>query len=389
MMEPTTILLLAVLPLALVFGAAAQFSRVCVPGGLGDWMFRGEHARLAAYFIAIGVAVIGTGLLQALAGIDLNDTRPPYRSPEFAWGRYAIGGFLFGVGMVLARGCPVRNLVKLGQGNLQSLPVLMVMALTAYAMTRTSLYADWFLPWVGSLSLNLTLFGIPRQDLASLFGGGAGLALVLALVVGVAFLTLSARSLAPSTAHRGKIWLGGGLIGATVAAAYWLTGGPLGQKAIEAAEMMDTLPEGLGTQSFTFAAPLGDLVHYLSHPAATSAITFGVVAVAGVLLGALLSALARREFAVQRFGAPREWARTLTGAVLVGVGSVLAMGCTVGHGLSGIAVLALGSFVGLAAILAGAWSALKVEALLSERATVGGGCESSVPARDCQALENG
>jgi len=389
MMEPTTILLLAVLALALVFGAAAQFSRVCVPGGLGDWMFRGEHGRLAAYFIAIGVAVIGTGLLQALAGIDLNDTRPTYRSPEFAWGRYAIGGFLFGVGMVLARGCPVRNLVKLGQGNLQSLPVLLVMALTAYAMTRTSLYADWFLPWVGSLSLNLTQFGVPRQDLASLFGGGADLALVLALVVGVAFLTLSARSLARSTAHRGTIWLGGGLIGATVAAAYWLTGGPLGQKAMEAAEMMDTPPEGLGTQSFTFAAPLGDVVHYLSHPAATSAITFGVVAVAGVLLGALLSALARREFAMQRFGAPREWARTLTGAVLVGVGSVLAMGCTVGHGLSGIAVLALGSFVGLAAILAGAWSALKVEALLSERATVGGGCESSVPARDCQALENG
>ncbi|WP_298600727.1 YeeE/YedE family protein [uncultured Zoogloea sp.] len=388
MMEPTTILLLAVLGLAVVFGAAAQFSRVCVPGGLGDWMFRGEHGRLAAYFIAIGVAVIGTGLLQALAGIDLNDTKPPYRSPEFAWGRYAIGGFLFGVGMVLARGCPVRNLVKLGQGNLQSLPVLVVMAATAYAMTRTSLYADWFLPWVGGLSLNLTQFGIARQDLASLFGGGAGLAVVLALIVGIAFLALSASTLSRSTERRGAIWLGGGLIGATVAAAYWLTGGPLGQKAVEAAEMMDAPPEGLGVQSFTFAAPLGDVVHYLGNPAATSTITFGVVAVAGVLIGALLSAVVRREFAVQRFGAPREWARTLAGALLVGVGSVLAMGCTVGHGLSGIAVLALGSFVGLAAILAGAWTALRLEARLGQRMT---GCsgETSGSAQDCPRPENG
>ncbi|MEW6693114.1 MAG: YeeE/YedE family protein [Pseudomonadota bacterium] len=387
MMEPTTILLLAVLGLALVFGAAAQFSRVCVPGGLSDWMFRGEHGRLAAYFIAIGVAVIGTGLLQALAGIDLNDTKPPYRSPEFAWGRYAIGGFLFGVGMVLARGCPVRNLVKLGQGNLQSLPVLAVMAVTAYAMTRTSLYAETFMPWVGGLSLNLTSFGIAHQDLASLLGGGAGLALALAIIVGLAFLALSARALPPSTTRRSATWLGGGLIGATVAAAYWLTGGPLGQKALEAAAMMESPPEGLGIQSFTFAAPLGDVVHYLGHPTATSAITFGVVAVAGVLLGALLSAVVRREFAVQRFGAPREWARTLGGAVLVGVGSVLAMGCTVGHGLSGIATLALGSFVGLAAILAGAWGALKLEALLSQRAPAS--CEASAPAQDCPAPGNG
>mgnify|MGYP005619218789 CR=1 FL=1 len=127
---------------------------------------------------------------------------------------------------------------------------------------------------------------------------------------------------------------------------------------------MDAPPEGLGTQSFTFSAPLGDVVHYMGHPAATSAITFGVVAVAGVLLGALLSALVRREFSLQRFGTLREWLVTLSGAVLVGVGSVLAMGCTVGHGFSGIATLALGSFLALAAIVAGGATALKLGAVL-------------------------
>lgn len=361
-MDAPPSLLLVVLLIALVFGAAAQFSRVCLPGSLRDWVIGHDRSRLAAYLVAVGAAVITTGLVQALAGVDLNDTKPPYRSPQFAWGRYLMGGFIFGVGMVMTRGCPARNLVKLGQGNLQSLPVLIVMALTAYAMTRTSLYADAFLPWVGPLSFDLTAFGIAHQDLASLLGGGTGLALVLALAIGAAFLLFAARLLAPL--QGGVVWLGAALMGAMVAAAYWVTGGPLGQKALEAAELMDTPPEGLGTQSFTFSAPLGDVVHYLGHPAATSAITFGVVAVAGVLLGAFLSALARREFRPAPLGNAREWLITLSGAVLVGIGSVLAMGCTVGHGMSGVATLALGSFVALAAIVAGGVTALKVGTML-------------------------
>ncbi|HET19338.1 MAG TPA: hypothetical protein ENO16_01850, partial [Chromatiales bacterium] len=221
-MEAPLVLLLVVLLVALVFGAAAQFSRVCLPGGLREWLIGHDRSRLSAYLIAIGAAVIATGLVQSLAGVDLNDTKPPYRSPQFAWGRYLIGGFIFGVGMVMTRGCPARNLVKLGQGNLQSLPVLVVMALTAYVMTRTSVYADWFLPWVGALSVDLTRFGIAHQDLASLLGIGAGMGLVLALMIGSAFLLFAARALSPLKG--GLVWLGSILVGGMVAVAYWVTG---------------------------------------------------------------------------------------------------------------------------------------------------------------------
>ncbi len=362
-MDAPLLLLLVVLAVALVFGAAAQASRVCLPGGLREWVLNHDRSRLSAYLIAIGAAVIATGLAQMLAGLDLNETKPPYRSPQFAWGRYLLGGFLFGVGMVMTRGCPARNLVKLGQGNLQSLPVLVVMALVAYVMTRTSAYADWFAPWVGGLSVDLARFGIAHQDLASLLGGGAGLRLLLSLGIGAAFLLLAARALSPRQGS--TVWLGAGLVGVTVAAAYYFTGGSLGQAALEAAELMDAPPEGLGTQSFTFSAPLGDVVHYLGNPAHTAAITFGVVAVAGVLGGAFLSALARREFKLLPFANLHEWFITLTGAVLVGVGSVLAMGCTVGHGFSGVATLALGSFLALAAIVAGGVTAHKLSRLLT------------------------
>ena len=364
-MDAVGILLLSVLLAAVVFGAAAQVSKVCLPGSLREWVLRHDLSRMALYLVAIGAAVLFTALLQSLAGLDVNDTKPPYRNPQFAWGRYLLGGFIFGIGMVMTRGCPARNLVKLGQGNLQSLPVLIVMALSAYAMTRTSLYADWFAPWVNAASLDLTRFGIAHQDLASLLGGGVGLNLLLAVLLGVGLFALAARWNSPR--RNTLVWLGALIVGGMVALAYWLTGGSLGQAANDAAQLMDTPQEGLGTQSFTFSAPLGDVVHYLSNPAHTSAITFGVLAVLGVLLGAFFSALLRGEFKIIRFGNAREWLITLTGAVLAGVGSVLAMGCTVGHGFSGMATLALGSFVALAAIAAGGVVAHKLDGWLGQR----------------------
>ncbi|OYV45452.1 MAG: hypothetical protein B7X12_08740 [Halothiobacillus sp. 20-53-49] len=154
-------------------------------------------------------------------------------------------------------------------------------------------------------------------------------------------------------------WLGAVLIGSVVGLAFGVTGGNLGQAAQAASEMANSPQEGLGTQSFTFSAPMGDVVYFLQHPTHFSDITFGVVAVFGLLLGSLISTAIRREFGLVLPTTVREWSRTIIGSVMVGGGSVLAMGCTVGHGLSGISTLALGSFVALGAIMVGAWLALR------------------------------
>jgi uncharacterized protein len=47
--------------------------------------------------------------------------------------------------------------------------------------------------------------------------------------------------------------------------------------------------------------------------------------------------------------------------VLMGVGGVTAMGCTVGQGLSGISTLSATSFVAVTAIIAGAVAAFKYQ----------------------------
>lgn len=358
-----------VLALSIVFGLAAQFSRFCLVGGLSSYQQSRDGRRMAVYLAAIGVAILATTLIQYFSGIDLDQTRPAYRSPDFAWGRYLIGGFVFGVGMVLARGCPVRSLVKVTQGNLQALLAVIFMALAAYAMTRTSLYATAFLPWVGHLSTNLDAFGIKHQDLASILGGGRALYLTLAIVISALLLFTSWRWLPLRANWLG--WLGALSIGIVVGLAFWVTGGPLGQAASDAAEMMNNPQQGLGLQSFTFSAPMGDVAYFLQHPTIFATITFGVVAVFGLLLGSLISALIRREFQWTIPHSWKEWVRTIIGALLVGGGSVLAMGCTVGHGLSGISTLALGSFMALAAIMVGAWITLRIEEILSGRATSG------------------
>lgn len=351
--------LLYILALAVVFGAAAQFSRFCLLGGMRSYMSSREGGRLAVYLGAIGVAIVATTLVQWFAAVDLNQTRPSYRSADFAWGRYLIGGFLFGVGMVLARGCPVRSLVKTSQGNVQALIAIVVMAVAAYAMTRTSLFQTAFLPWVGALSVDLAALGIPNQDLASLLGGGALAYWLLAAALAAVLLAVSWRWL--PLRGNGVAWIGVLLIGATVGLGFWVTGGAPGQSADMAAMMQPMPQEGLGTQSFTFSAPLGDVVYFLQGFGEMSTITFGVVAVIGVFLGSLASALVRRDMQFSLSLTVGEWLRTIVGAVLVGVGSVLAMGCTVGHGLTGVSTLALGSMLSLAAILLGAWVALRLE----------------------------
>ncbi|MDG4868360.1 YeeE/YedE family protein [Guyparkeria sp. 1SP6A2] len=368
--------LLYVLALSVVFGAAAQFSRFCLLGGMSSYMSSRDGGRMAVYLGAIGVAVLATTLVQWWAGLDLNQTRPPYRTPDFAWGRYLIGGLMFGVGMVLARGCPVRSLVKSSQGNLQALVAIAIMAVGAYAMTRTDLYQSAFLPWIGQLSVDLSAYGIAHQDLASLLGGGDLLYFVLAAALTIALLFISWRWL--PLRGNGLAWLGILLIGGVVGMGFWVTGGSPGQAA-DMASMMQNMPqEGLGTQSFTFSAPLGDVVYFLQNVTNPTTITFGVVAVVGVFLGSLISALVRRDVRFAGLSGWREWLRTVVGAAMVGVGAVLAMGCTVGHGLTGFSMLALGSMLSLAAIMLGAWVTLRIERRVIKAAPSSAGVDESL-----------
>jgi len=116
----------------------------------------------------------------------------------------------------------------------------------------------------------------------------------------------------------------------------------------------------LSAQSFTFINPMGQSVGYASAGFDATMLTFGVMAVAGVILGSFLWAMVSGGFRFEWFASFKDFLNHFVGAILMGFGGVLAMGCTIGQGVTGISTLALGSFVTFAAIVFGSALTMKV-----------------------------
>jgi hypothetical protein len=155
-------------------------------------------------------------------------------------------------------------------------------------------------------------------------------------------------------------WIGGIAVGLLLGAAFVLTGfvGYL-------AENPETLePAWLGTQShrpegLSFAAPLGHALDLLTLWTDQSTVaTFGVMVALGVLVGSFASAKWRGDFHLETFKTPREMGAHALGALLMGFGGVTALGCSIGNGVTGLALLSCGSALAVAGICAGAWLAL-------------------------------
>lgn len=351
---------IGVLLLAMVLGATAGATRFCTMGGVSDWLNIGDTGRLLAWFMAIAVAIGGATLLEASGIVSLDATRPPYRATEFAWPRYLLGGFLFGIGMVLASGCPTRNVLRVGSGSLKGLVVLLLVGISAWLMTRTDLYAIVFHSWLQHLSVNPG----PLQDLGALLAAATGMdraaarmwlggLLVLALLIPVL------RS-ADFRSHRGNV-IGGVVVGLCVTGAWYLTGGPWGRAWQDDALWLDQPPIGVGVQSYTFVNPLGETLTFIGNGGSLQLLTVGMVAVLGVLLGALAWNVLTGRFRWEWFTTREDFLRHAAGAVLMGVGGVLALGCSVGQGITGVSTLALGSWLALAAMIIGAATALRVQ----------------------------
>src|SRR5688572_32021956 len=111
-------LLGAVFAVAVVLGAVTSKTNFCAMGAVSDWVNIGDTGRMRAWVFAMAVALVGVIVLETVGAINLsNETFPPYRSANFAWPRYIIGGLMFGFGMVLASGCGNKTLVRVGAGN--------------------------------------------------------------------------------------------------------------------------------------------------------------------------------------------------------------------------------------------------------------------------------
>ena len=358
--------LTAVFVIALILGAITGKTSFCAMGAVSDWVNMGDTGRMRAWVFSMAVALAGVIALEGAGVINLyNETFPPYRAANFAWVRYLLGGLMFGIGMTLASGCGNRTLVRIGGGNLKSLVVLVIFSISAYLMMWTPLYEKAFLPWVSATTINLAQYGVPNQHigtiLAGMFGMEAsrGFSLAVAVLVAIGMLVFVFKSVD----FRGSSdnILGGAAMGLAVFAGWYLTGGSIGAAWKEYAEMATEIPSRVQVQSFTFVSPMGDTLHYLLNPANLSLVSFGVMALAGVILGSSLQAIFTRQFRIEWFASWKDFANHALGGVLMGVGGVLSLGCTVGQAITGVSTLAIGSVLTFLAIVIGSAGTMKYQ----------------------------
>ncbi len=357
--------------LAVVFGAVAQRSDFCTMGAVSDWINIGSLNRMRSWMLAIATAIIGVGILEFSGTLDLglttsNETStPPYRSATFIWLRHLLGGLMFGIGMTLASGCGNKTLVRIGGGNLKSIVVLAVMGLAAWWMLFTNFSFDAFLSWMMPLAIDFSARGIDGQDLPAVIFGlgdierGSTHTLIVALAVALPLLYWVLR--APEFRRDLELLLAGLVIGLLIVIAWYVTAGPDGIALLEELDFAEQRPFFTGAQSFTFVGPAGHLAQYLKEGFAPLFLTFGVVTVAGVILGSLTYSLVGGKFRWEWFASGADFARHVVGGLLMGFGGVLAMGCTIGQGISGMSTLALGSLVTLVSIVAGSAATMKYQ----------------------------
>ncbi len=350
-------ILLAALILGTLLGAIANKTNFCTMGAVSDVVNMGDWGRMRAWLLAAAVAILGVVALETFKLATLgNATFPPYRTANFSWLRYLLGGFLFGIGMTLASGCGNKTLVRIGGGNLKSLVVLIIAAACAYQMQWTDFFSDVFGPIINPTTINLGAHGYSSQALGELLGVGntvAGLIIGLAIIAFV-FAAKDFRE------NRDNL-LAGVVIGLIIVAGWYVTGGKMGAEWKEWADFADTRPLRVETQSFTFMSPMGDGARFLTEPGNFSLINFGIAAMVGVILGSLLWALASRSFRIEWFASRGDFANHAIGAVLMGIGGPLAMGCTFGQAITGVSTLAAGSLLTFAAIVAGAAATMKIQ----------------------------
>ena len=320
-----------------LLGLSARLGRFCTLGAIETALYGADQLRLRVWGIVLGVAIAATYLGAALGWVNLQGTL--YHQIAFDPAAAIVGGLLFGYGMALAGNCGFGALIRLGGGDLRSLMIVVVMGVFAFVALSGPL-----------APLRVMLFpqepATAPQGIAQTFNALAGIPdLLTALVIAAGLIMLALAHAPLRESPRDIAWAV--VSGLAIALAFF------GTSHLDNETLGQVQPEGL-----SFSAPIGRTLLYLMTSTA-GGLGFSVGAVAGVLAGALAGTLWRGRFQWEAFDDPRELGRHIGGAALMGVGGVIALGCSVGQGVSGFATLAWSAPVTLLAIVAGAMLGLR------------------------------
>lgn len=316
-----------------VLGLAARLGRFCTLGAIEDFLYQGSDIRLRMWGLAIGVAGLGAFSLAGTGALDLTQTI--YYAATWSPAYSILGGLLFGYGMSLAGNCGYGALARFGGGDLRSFVIVLVMGISAYVMLSGPLA---HLRISGNAASELS---VQSRSYPELLNAATGISIVtwgLLISAAITFLALSSRDFLLDRKALAWACLVGLAIVSGWAGTQWVA---------------DNGFSALPVNSHTFTAPLGETLLFLM-TSSGGGLSFGVGSVFGVLIGAFIGSLIKGHFRWEACEDPRELKRQVLGAVLMGFGAALAIGCTVGQGLSAFSVLSLSAPIVFLSIFAGA-----------------------------------
>lgn len=327
----TTALLIGLLT-GTVFGFAAQRSAFCLRSAAVELTRGRPGPRMAIWLMAVGAAVLSAQLARMVGLLDVDSSQ--LMSFAGSWSGAVVGGLIFGVGMVLARGCSGRLLVLAGTGNLRC-----VLAGLVFAIVTQFTIAGFLSPVRQSVNaLSMTSGGRNTELLAQL-GAGPVFGAVIGAVMLVIALGLAWRA--------GTGWKAGifALITGIAISVGWVLTYAQSQVSFEP----------LGVVSATFAAPSAQVV--MSLMTAQFALDFGLGLIPGVFIGAFLGGLVGGELRLEGYSSVPQMLRSLGGGALMGFGGVLAGGCAIGAGVTGVSIFVGPLVLATICFFIGAWVA--------------------------------
>lgn len=379
--EAQSTLFLSIFAVAFILGAVVNKTNFCTMGAVSDMVNMGEYSRFRSWLLAIAIAITGVLIMESMGLVNANSTFPPYRASQLVWAENIFGGFLFGIGMTLASGCGNKTLIRIGAGNIKSIFVFIIIAVIAYFMitpfpgTDQTLFSVLFYDWIRPLAVSLET----QQDLGSLINSDnpLGTRLIVGAIIVVLMLIyiLRGKGFRSNPEH----WLAGIVVGLVILSGWYLSSSIMVDIVDEGEQytliqyyenwdMVSDSEEGkpaqgaaLSAQSFTFINPIGQTLGYVSSGLQAALLTVGIISVFGVILGSLFWALISKSFRIEWFFNVKDFVTHVIGAVFMGFGGVLAMGCTIGQGITGFSTLAVGSMLAFVSIIFGSALTMKIQ----------------------------
>ncbi|MHA2401008.1 MAG: YeeE/YedE family protein [Promethearchaeota archaeon] len=332
--------------IGIIFGFVLQRGRFCMNSAFRDIILLKDRTLIKAVAIAIVVQMILFHLMDALDIITLNPK-------PLVWGGNIIGGFIFGIGMVLAAGCASGTTYRVGEGMMGSL-----MALLAFAIGGYTTKFGFLKPFKDDLQSatkittenggNPTLGNILGSELESILTWG-----IVILIAAISIYIIITRYYVPWKNDGNQLNFSNLLtrIFTGTGWKWWVTGIVIG--LIGCVAFISSAAAGRNYPLGITGGWVGFLGFFLTGD--EGKLSWEAFLVVGAVIGAFIAAKIAGEFKLR---APKEGKQLFLqfgGGLLMGIGAVTAAGCNIGNTLSGIPQLSLGSILATIFFILGNW----------------------------------